>query len=68
MKTHIIYKNIIFFAIFSLINGGEQFYKDHLLTDNRFARHICRVSDQYKVGFANIIMLFAYSLMFFGGL
>ena len=27
MKNHIIYNNIIFFAIFSLINGGEQFDK-----------------------------------------
>ena len=28
MKIHIIYKNIIFFSILSLINGGEQFDKE----------------------------------------
>ncbi len=31
MKNHIIYKNIIFFVIFSLINGKEQFYKENSL-------------------------------------
>tara|TARA_Y100001980_G_scaffold43870_1_gene22487 strand:+ start:412 stop:639 length:228 start_codon:yes stop_codon:yes gene_type:complete len=31
LKNHIIYKNIIFFVIFSLINGKEQFYKENSL-------------------------------------
>ena len=31
LKNHIIYKNIIFFVIFSLINGEEQFDKENSL-------------------------------------
>ena len=46
MKNHIIYKNIIFFIIFSLINGEEQFDKENSLNSKTIMTH---TSDGSKV-------------------
>ncbi len=46
MKNHIIYKNIIFFIIFSLINGEEQFDKKNSLNSKTIMTH---TSDGSKV-------------------
>jgi len=46
LKNHIIYKNIIFFIIFSLINGEEQFDKENSLNSKTIMTH---TSDGSKV-------------------